>query len=182
MRNILIFAVVASLLVGCSAAKEIRKDNQALTRVYGKPDLLNKAHALWLANNPIVNTPPTIIHGKDSIVYINDTVIVDHVRDSLIKIACPTLNLDSLKKALTKTNTVIHYKTDTLNIIDTSCARLYNQKVAENNYLTGQSNVKDRQLTDNKDEIRKLKLQRAIGAIIAGLLIIFFGYLLIKRK
>lgn len=183
MRNILILVVVASLfLVGCSAARELKKDNNALLRVYGKPELLNKAYSLWLSNNPIVNIPPTIIHGKDSVVYIKDTVIVDHVRDSLIQIACPTLNLDSLKKALTKTNTVIHYLHDTIPVIDTSCVRLYNIKVAENSYLTGQSNVKDKQLDDNKATIKKYRLITILGGILAVLIILFLSYLLIKPK
>lgn len=182
MRKYLTPIVVALFLTGCSTSREAKKDAQALVRIALSQKLSNEAHKIWLANNPTPYKPPVIIKGKDSIVYIYDTVFANPVGDSLIKIACPTLNMDSLRKALTRTNIEKHYIHDTLREIDSTYAALYYQKVAENEYLSGQSNVKDRQLAENAAELKSVKLQRTLGGIVAALIIGFLVYIVIRKK
>ena len=154
----------------------VTRDRNAVTRVNSKPPLSEQAYNYYLTLHPIVQPRPVIIKGKDTTIYSTDTLIIDRVKDSLIKVACPLLNLDSLRKANTIVKYVDHYRVDTLPVIDTACAREYNKSKYDNGVLTGEN----KQLTIQKAQSDKTSIIRLYWIIGLGVFIVLGLFLWIR--
>lgn len=168
-----LFLIVTVLFLGCT----VTRDRNAVTRVNSKPTLSEQAYNYYIATHPIVEPKPVIIKGKDTTIYSTDTLIIDRVKDSLIKIACPSLNLDSLRKANTIVKYIDHYRVDTLPVLDTSCARKYNKSQYDNGVLTGEKT----QLTAQVKQADKKAQIRLYWIIGLGLALAIAVFILLKN-
>ena len=142
-------------LYSCSSAYQLRKDtkldNKAISRaVIRKATVMKPIGDMYNALNP-VEAKEVYVKGKETIVI--DSIPYDRVHDSLIEAKCPTLNLDSLKKALTKT--VYKTSVDTSKRVDTTCERKY---ISVNNELIQskiESAKKDGQILELTNQLLK---------------------------
>lgn len=172
--SFLLFFVTVLFFGSCT----VTRDRNAFTRVINNNDLLQKSYDYYNSLHPVVEPKPVIIKGKDTTIYSTDTLIIDRVKDSLIKIACPQLNLDSLRKANTIVKYVDHYRVDTLPVLDTTCQRKYNLSQYNVGVLSGKNEELNTQLLiANKKSQNKLWWLIGAGVIILGLI-----YLLFKKK
>lgn len=99
------------------ASRQQKKDDKLQVEVIRNERVLPKVIDYWNFLHPITQKP-IYIKGKDSVVYSTDSIYIDRVKDSLIKIECPYLNLDSLRKANTKIIREYHTSIDTIIQID----------------------------------------------------------------
>ena len=163
------------LLFGCVATK----DRKAVGRVLAKPALREQVYEVALGLHP-VNTIQIVTPGKDSIVYKHDTLKI--VKDSLIRIACPGINIDSLKNVLTDTVIEIHYQLPTvLTVQDTNVVRRLDLMTEKFNNLSGASVQKDLQITTLKKDLGKWRLWSIVAGFFLLAVIGFLIYLLIRK-
>lgn len=170
----IIFLILILFVSGCT----VTKDNKAVSRVIASPVLTKRVVQYDAGGHPYV--PPSVVYvkGKDSIIEV--PVPVDVVRDSLIKVACPTLNLDSLKKALTRT--ITKERVDTFFKADPKLSELFNQQQYNLSMIQGQYSQLQKQ-TDSYKKESQHRLWYIIGiSILAFIIIIFEAYLLLKPK
>lgn len=171
--------ILISLVVcGCT----VIKDNKATNRVKNNPVLLEKVYEFALHQHPITPQQPIYIHGKDSVVYSHDTIPVDRVHDSIIKVACPLLDMDSLRKANVSIIREYHYITDTLIQKDTTCERKNTVLINTNNQLIGKNAQLNTDLDASKHKAN-VWMWIGIGLIILVLVLGFYlGRILIAIK
>ena len=177
MRNLPLFLLAIFMFSCSSTRRETRLDNKATSRVLSKSELTDKVGKVYLGLHP-TDQKIVYIRGRDSIIEV--PVAVDVVRDSIIKAQCPTLNLDSLKRALTRTITII--RTDTVKEPDLITIRLL--EAVNTAYAK-----KEGQLTEVRDSntILKKDLSRRtmwlyVSVLVSILVIGGLLYLLFRKK
>lgn len=173
--GLLCIAALGSSCAAYLASRQTKKDDKIYKNAVTNERVFPRVGEKWNLENPI--TQKTIyIQGKDSIIEV--PVIVDVVRDSIIKVECPTLNLDSLKRSLT--HVVIKLRIDTLIVADTTCERRLNSVLTNYSKLQGKS---EQQTIQQKDTEKKK--QKNFWLAIAGwgaFVISWVGYFVIKIK
>lgn len=167
--GLLYIAVLGSSCTAYKAARQTKKDNKIFAAAISNERVSPRLDAYYNGLHPIQQ--PILIRGKDSIIEV--PVIVDRVHDSIIHAACPALNLDSLKKALTSTVTKI--RVDTLKVPDSSCER--RSQILQSNLSTLQGKYDQQNLQAAQEKKRGNKwLWLFIGA--CAVLVIENGLLL----
>lgn len=148
--GLLYIAVLGSSCTAYKAARQTKKDNKIFAAAISNPRVSQNLDAYYNLRHPMQK--PILVKGKDSIIEV--PVIVDRVHDSLIKIACPSLNLDSLKKAVATTKIIL--RIDTLKLPDSSCER--RAQITQNSFVTlqGKYDQQNIQLTQEKKSVNKL--------------------------
>jgi hypothetical protein len=180
MKALKLFAVIliAGQIAGCSAykaARQTKKDDKLYKNATTNPRVAPRVAYDYNMLHPI-DQKTILIKGKDSIVI--DSIPYDRVRDSIIFSECPTLNLDSLKRALTRTITKI--RTDTLLIPDTSTLRRLGSVQANYTNLQGKYEQQTAQVSETKKDLSKWKLWSIVSGAFLLLVIGFLIYLLLK--
>ena len=179
-RNIFICFLIAGF-ASCGPAYQIRKTDKANHKLYVSATT-NEVVAPMVASDYNLKHPidqkPIYIKGKDSVRI--DSIPYDVVRDSLIKIECPTVNFDSLRKVWTKT--IYHNTVDTLQVLDTNCLRRLNLQLTNYSQLQG----KNLQMVEDNAQLNKSKGKVTlwlVGVSIAFLLVLLaIVYNFIKPK
>ncbi len=175
MKN-LIWILMCLFLASCAVIKDA-KDNKAVGRVLSSPSLTDRVYKVAVGLHPVF--PDKIyIKGKDSTVY--DSIPYPMYIDSLIIKDCPKLNLDSLKRALSKT--IYIFRTDTLHIRDTTLLRLYEYEKDKNSFISGQLLEKDKTIDRYVKSYKRSALWNIGLSVIMIIVIIGSGYLLFKKK
>lgn len=145
--GLLCIAALGSSCAAYYASRQTKRDDKIYKRAVTNERVFPRIGEKWNLENPITQKE-IYIKGKDSIIEV--PVIVDVVRDSIIKVECPTLNLDSLKRALT--HVVIKLRIDTLIVADTTCERRLNSVLTNYSKLQGKS---EQQAIQQKDTEKK---------------------------
>lgn len=174
MKKLFPIILIFTLFSCSTTRREIKKDEAATSRVLSKSDLTDIVGKVYNARHPI-SQQPIYIKGKDSIIEV--PIVVDVVRDSIIKTECPNLNLDSLKAALTRT--VWKFRTDTLKVPDIATIRLLNEEYVSHAATVGKLTVITQDNVVLKKEVSKKTMWIYIigfGAlvIIGGLIFLLF--------
>lgn len=181
MKSSKLFAVLfiaAYIFGGCAAYKAARKekkDNKLFASAISNKVVSNQLDYYFSLQHPIGE--PVLIPGKDSIIYT--PVYIDHVKDSLIKVACPFINLDSLRKA-NQVN-IYHVRVDTLKIPDTTSIRQLQTLQKNNANLQGKFDQQTIQVSDAKKDFSKWKLWSIISGIFLLAVIGFLIYLIFRK-
>ena len=171
--------IYLSIIILLFNSCKVTKDTRALGRVMSNPILREKVYEVQSGLHPLININPVYVKGKDSIIEVQYPVYIPG-RDSIIKAQCPTLNLDSLKKALT---TIITKKSvDTQKVLDPNFQRILSNVIENNNRLTGQMIEKDKQIDSYKKDNGRRNRIDIIGGVVALFIIGFLIYLLIRKK
>lgn len=180
MKALKLFAVIFIAVWGISctaykAARQEKKNSKLFAAAISNKIVSDQLDYYFSLQHPIGK--PTLIPGKDSIIYT--PVYVDRVKDSLIKIACPSINLDSLREA-GKTN-VYHFIVDTLKIPDTNSIRQLQIVQINSANLHGKYDQQTAQIYATKKDFSKWKLWSIISGffLLAG--IGFLIYLLLRK-
>ncbi|MEO9145075.1 MAG: hypothetical protein ABI237_05910 [Ginsengibacter sp.] len=153
-QTLFIIAFLAMFVSACGmaykAAQQRKNDDKLFAKAISNERVQDRVGNYWNAIHPITQKP-TLIPGKDSVIYIHDSISVDKTHDSLIHVACPFLNLDSLRKANTKIIKEFHIQIDTLKVPDTSCSRSLNSVQINLSNTQGKNEV----LTDQLNQAKK---------------------------
>ena len=180
MRNQIFFLLLSIAVLGSScaaylASRQTKKDNKLYVKAVANERVYPRIGERWNLDNPI--TQKTIyIKGKDSIIEV--PVIVDMVRDSIIKAECPTLNLDSLRKALTRT--VMHIRIDTFTQPDSNCIPKLHDAQLRNSNLQGKYDQQSIQLT--QEQKKSSKWLWLFMAAVFAFVISWGAFIFIKTK
>lgn len=172
--KLIYLSIIILLLNSC----KVTKDTRALGRVLSNPDLREQVYQVQAGLHPLLPTDPVYIKGKDSIIEIRYPVYIKG-QDSIIQAQCPTLNLDSLKKALTTIKII--RSVDTLKVPDTTLRRMLDNAITSNYKLTGQLIEKDKQTEAYKKQNGKRNRIDIIGGAAALLIVGFLVYILIRK-
>jgi hypothetical protein len=174
MKSLILVSVWIILsMMGCTTTK----DNRAVKRVQNKESLRETVYRYALQFHPIERPGQIITPGKDSIIYIRDTIVMDPKSDSAFHKGCPTVNLDSLRRKNRTTDTIKLFHTDTLRLMDTLCERKNLALIKDNGILIGQNN----QLQKENSELKKVARNRMLGIIGEAIAILFLAFLLMKN-
>lgn len=176
MRNLLLILLATSALYSCKAIQEAR-DRKALGRVLTNQSLLDKAYQVGVGLHPTF-PETTYVKGKDSVRI--DSVSYPVVDTLLIKEKCKELNIDSLKRLLTRT--VYYSRVDTFYRQDTVLRRQYDLLLTEKYYLQGQLLAVDGQLTQAQKTATKRLGYIWLTGVAGGLLVLLLTYFLIRRN
>lgn len=159
--------------------KEQKQDNKLYKEVISNDRVLPKAANVYNMLHPITQKI-IYIKGEDSIRV--DSIPYDVVRDSLIKVECPTINFDSLKKAWTKV--IYHYSVDTVITPDTTCQHEMIALKIENVDLRVSNASKDGQILQQDKQIKATNKKSNIWMwLFIGMAILFAGavYLIFRK-
>lgn len=156
--------------------KEQKQDNKLYKEVISNDRVLPKAANVYNMLHPITQKI-IYIKGKDSIRV--DSIPYDVIRDSLIKVECPTVNFDSLKKAWTKV--IYHNSTDTLIFPDTTCWRRAENISNQYLQLQGKYDQQTTQITSISKSQKKTSLWLIGVSILSFIIIAGLTYLLFRK-
>ena len=180
MKTQLFFGLLCIAALGSScaaylASRQTKKDDKIYKNAVTNERVFPRVGEKWNLENPI--TQKTIyIQGKDSIIEV--PVIVDVVRDSIIKVECPTLNLDSLRRTLIRT--VTHIRIDTFIQPDSNCIPKLHDAQLRNSNLQGKY---DQQATQLIQEQKKSSKWLWLFIVAASVFILSWGaFIFIKAK
>jgi hypothetical protein len=149
--GVLYIAVLGSSCTAYKAARQTKKDNKIIVAAITNPRVSKSLDAYFTSLRPLQK--PVLIKGKDSIIEV--PVIVDRVHDSIIHALCPDLNLDSLRKAVATTKTIL--RIDTLRVADSSCEPKLQIATSEINTLQGKLDQQASQLQEEKNNVKEEK-------------------------
>ena len=94
--GVVFIAVLGSSCTAYRAARQEKKDNKLLAKAITNERVFPRVASAYNILHPITQKI-VYLKGKDSVRV--DSIPYDRVRDSIIRIDCPTVNFDSLKKA-----------------------------------------------------------------------------------
>lgn len=142
--GLLYIAVLGSSCTAYKAARQVKKGDKIFAAAISNEDVSQRLDAYYNVLHPLQKI--VLVKGKDSIIEV--PVIIDRVHDSIIHAACPTLNFDSLKKAVATTKLIM--RVDTLKVPDSTCER--RAQIVQNNYsnLQGRFEQQSEQLSVEK--------------------------------
>jgi hypothetical protein len=155
MKALKLLAVIYIAVCVCSCntayktARQEKKDNKLFAAVISNKIVSDQLDNYFSLQHPIGK--PVLIQGKDSIIYT--PVYIDRVKDSLIKVACPEIDLDSLRKA--GTVNIYHVRIDTFKIPDTTSIRQLQLIQKSNANLQGKYEQQNIQLIAEKKRSNK---------------------------
>src|SRR5690348_2783761 len=175
-----LFAVLmaAYIFAGCAAykaARQEKKNSKLFAAAISNKVVSDQLDYYYSLQHPIGK--PVLIQGKDSIVYT--PVYIDRVKDSLIKVACPSIDLDSLRKA--SQSTVIRVRVDTLFTPDTSSVFQLQILKANNASIQGKFDQQKEQSAIVKKDFSKWKFWSIVLGFFLLAVIGFLIYLLFRK-
>jgi hypothetical protein len=185
MRNqtlfvLFIIAVCVSSCTAYKASRQQKKDDKLQVAILSNDRVLPKIIDYWNFAHPI-DQKPIYIKGKDSVVYSTDSFYVDRVKDSLIKIECPYLNLDSLRKANVTYKIQLRYRIDSFIIPDTTCERRLTVVTNTNTYMKSQYDLRSVDYFAEKKRVSN-RNYLVIGISIFWLLTVIAGVYFYAKK
>jgi hypothetical protein len=157
-------------------AKQDKQDHKLYKEVISNDRVLPKAANVWNMLNPI-GQKIVYIKGKETTII--DSIPYDVIRDSLIRIECPSVNFDSLKKVWTKI--IYQLRTDTLTYPDTTCWRRVDIIQSQYNTLQGRYSQQTEQVASLSKSQKKTSLWLIGVSILAGIIIAGLTYLLFRK-
>lgn len=180
MKASKLFAVIFIAVWGISctaykAARQVKKDNKLFAAAISNKVVSDQLDYYFSLQHPIGE--PVLIRGKDSIIYT--PVIVDRVHDSLIKVACPSIDLDSLRKA--NQSVVTHVRVDTVPGSDTNSIRQLQILQLKYANLQGKYEQQTAQVSATKKDFSKWKLWSIVFGVFLIAVIGFLIYLLLRK-
>lgn len=180
MKASKLFAVLFIAVWGISctaykAARKEKKDTKLFAAAISNRVVSDQLDYYFSLQHPVGK--PILIQGKDSIVYT--PVYIDRVKDSLIKIACPLIDLDSLRKV--STVNIYHVRVDTFKIPDTTSIRQLQTIQLNNANLQGKYEQQNIQVSVIKKDFSKWKLWSIVSGFILLAGIGFLIYLLLRK-
>jgi hypothetical protein len=178
MKALKLLAVIAVCVSSCTAykaARQEKKNSKLFAAAISNKIVSDQLDYYYSLQHPIGK--PVLIPGKDSIIYT--PVYIDRVKDSLIKISCPEIDLDSLRKA--GTVNIYHVRIDTLKIPDTTSIRQLQLIQKNNANLQGKYEQQTTQVSATKKDFSKWKLWSIISGFFLLAVIGFLIYLLIRK-
>lgn len=180
MKALKLLAVLYIAVCVCSctaykAARQEKKDNKLFAAVISNKIVSGQLDNYFSFQHPIGK--PVLIQGKDSIIYT--PVYIDRVKDSLIKVACPEIDLDSLRKV--STVNIYHVRIDTLKIPDTASIRQLQLVQKNNANLQGKYEQQTAQVSATKKDFSKWKLWSIVSGFFLLAVIGFLIYLLLRK-
>lgn len=175
-----IIAVLGSSCTAYYAARQNKRNNKLYSQVIGNEIVANRVTTTMNAVNPI-SVKPIYIQGKDIITI--DTLESPLIMvDSILTNNCPTLNIDSLKKLLTR---IIHIKTlkvDTTYLVDSSCQRNLKSQTNDLNVLKGINQQQTTEITAIKSSKRSITIWFISYILVSIIVIVGLLYLLFTKK
>ena len=172
---VLFIAVCVSSCTAYKAARQEKKDTKLFAAAISNKIVSDQLDNYYSLQHPIGK--PVLIPGKDSIIYT--PVYIDRVKDSLIKVACPSIDLDSLRKA--NQSIVLHIRVDTLQIADTTSIRQLQVLQKNNAQLQGKYEQQTTQVSATKKDFSKWKLWSIVFGVFLIAVIGFLIYLLLRK-
>lgn len=116
MARFKFFLLLGVVLFSCTTSRQLKEDNKTFVAAISNPRVYDRLDHYILSQHSF--PAPTVIKGKDSIIEVT-YLKTDTLRDSIIRIQYPKLNLDSLRQTLTRTITKI--RVDTVKGTDSLC-------------------------------------------------------------
>jgi hypothetical protein len=178
MKALKLLAVIAVCVSSCTAykaARQEKKNSKLFAAAISNKIVSDQLDYYYSLQHPMGK--PVLIQGKDSIIYT--PVYIDRVKDSLIKIDCPSIDLDSLRKA--SQSTVIRVRVDTLFTPDTSSVFQLQILKANNASLQGKFDQQKEQSAVVKKDFSKWKLWSIVSGFFLLAVIGFLIYLLFRK-
>lgn len=182
MKNCFLFGGLLYIAVSglsCTAYKALRqtkKDNKIFAAAISNDRVSQRLDAYYNTLHPLQK--PVLVKGKDSIIEV--PVIVDRVHDSIIHADCPSLNLDSLKKAAATTKLIL--RVDTLKLPDSSGERRAQIVQSNLSNLQGKYEQQTLQVNEVKADKKKATLWLIGVSVFSVLAIGGLAYLLFRKK
>lgn len=175
-----LFMVTIAGLQSCGSAYRLRKTEKENHKLYVAATT-NEVVSTMVASDYNLKHPIaqkiTYIKGKDSLRI--DSIPYDVFRDSIIKVECPSVNFDSLKRAWTKV--IYHNSVDTIVYPDTTCWRKVDIIQSQYNVLQGKYVQQTVQAASLSKTQKKTSLWLIIVSVGAFLIISGLTYLLFKK-
>jgi hypothetical protein len=175
LKLLLYIAVCVSSCTAYKAARQEKKNSKLFAAAITNKVVSDQLDYYFSLQHPIGK--PVLIPGKDSIIYT--PVYIDRVKDSLIKVACPELNLDSLRKA--NQSVVTHVRVDTFPGTDTNSIRQLQVLQIKYANIQGKYDQQTAQVSTTKKDFSKWKLWSIVSGFFLLAVVGFLIYLLLRK-